>query len=99
MLKLPNLNPEIKSKLYDHQLSGIARAVFGGNTLFAHAVGSGKTWTEIISIMEYRRLGLANKPILVVPSNKLVDYERDFKLLYPHARILALSADDMSRGM
>ena len=98
LLKLPNLAPEWHERLYEHQRSGVARAIYKGNTLLAHAVGSGKTATQIISIMEYRRLGLANKPLLIVPNNKLYDYDADFKELYPHAKLLTLAQNDFQKA-
>ncbi|TCO79137.1 Eco57I restriction-modification methylase domain-containing protein [Marinisporobacter balticus] len=95
-LKFPNMNPIFQKGFYEHQRNGVARAIFNGNTLFAHAVGSGKTYEEIAAVMEYKRLGLASKPVMVVPNNKLGDYEKDFRELYPSAKILALSEDDFN---
>ena len=40
-LTFPMMNSDIK--LHDHQKNAIAHAMFGGNTLFAHCVGAGKT--------------------------------------------------------
>lgn len=87
-----NMNPDIK--LRPHQKSAIIRALLGGNTLLAHGVGAGKTYEQIAIAMEAKRLGLANKPLLVVPNTKLTDFENDAKKLYPGAKILALSQDD-----
>lgn len=95
-MSFPNMNPFFQEHLYEHQRNAIARAVYGGSTLFAHAVGSGKTFAEIAAAMEYKRLGLSSKPVLVVPNNKLGDYERDFRILYPGANILALNEDDFA---
>lgn len=88
----PNMNPEIK--LREHQVVAIVRALLGGNTLLAHGVGAGKTYEEIAIAMEARRLGLATKPVLLVPNTKLTDFENCAKEMYPGAKILALSSDD-----
>ena len=43
-LRFPNMNPEVQ--LREHQKDAIAHALFGGNTLFAHSVGAGKSATR-----------------------------------------------------
>lgn len=88
----PNMNPDVE--LRPHQKNAIVRALMGGNSLLAHGVGAGKTFEQIGIAMEAKRLGLANKPLLVVPNTKLTDFESDAKLLYPGAKVLALSQDD-----
>lgn len=46
----------------------MARILTDGRALLAHAVGAGKTATMLMAAMEMRRLGLATKPAVVVPS-------------------------------
>ncbi|MGI6079329.1 MAG: DEAD/DEAH box helicase family protein, partial [Fastidiosipilaceae bacterium] len=92
VFEFPNMNPEIE--LRPHQKNAIVRALLGGNSLLAHGVGAGKTYEQIAIAMEAKRLGLANKPLLVVPNTKLTDFENDAKELYPGAKVLALSQDD-----
>ena len=77
-----------------HQMNAIWRSVVGGNTLLAHVVGAGKTYTIIGSAMEKRRLGLAKKPMIVVPNHLVEQWGADFLRLYPQARILAASKED-----
>jgi N12 class adenine-specific DNA methylase len=43
-LRFPGMNPAIELK--DHQKAAIAHTLYGGNTLFAHAVGAGKSATR-----------------------------------------------------
>jgi len=43
-LSFPMMTSDIK--LHDHQKNAIAHAMFGGNTLFAHCVGAGKSTTR-----------------------------------------------------
>ncbi|SFC01915.1 YodL domain-containing protein [Ruminococcus albus] len=43
-LSFPMMTSDIK--LHDHQKNAIAHAMFGGNTLFAHCVGAGKSATR-----------------------------------------------------
>lgn len=39
------MNPEIT--LRKHQKDGVARIIYGGNTLLAYVVGAGKTYTMV----------------------------------------------------
>ena len=86
-LTLPNLSPDIKLRL--HQKRAVARSIFNPNNLLLdHQVGAGKTFIMIVSAMENKRLGRANKPLLVVPNNIMGQFKNDFYLLYPNANIL-----------
>lgn len=66
-LQFPGMNPEIK--LREHQKNAVARILLGGNTLLAHVVGAGKTYTMMAACMEQKRLGLSNKNVIVVPKS------------------------------
>ncbi|MDH5666535.1 MAG: helicase-related protein [Nitrospira sp.] len=91
-LSLPGSNPLIV--LRPHQKNGVWRALQEGNTLLAHEVGAGKTYTKIAIAMEFRRLRMANKPLITVP-NHLVEYWRGaFLELYPAAKVLAATKED-----
>lgn len=92
-LRLPGLSAVFKP--FGHQLNAIWRSVVGGNTLLAHVVGAGKSLTMQASSMELRRLGLAKKPLHVVPNHMLVQYTTEFLQAYPAARLLMASADDL----
>ena len=59
-LTFPGMSPEIR--LDAHQRDGAARIIYGGNSLLAHVVGAGKTYTMAAAAMELKRLGLARKP-------------------------------------
>lgn len=80
----------------DHQLSAIWRIVTAGNTLLAHCVGAGKTLVMCAASMELRRLGRSTKPLHVVQNSCLEQYAAEFKRLYPQAKILIASKDDLS---
>lgn len=70
-----------------HQTRVIARIIQSGNTYMAHAVGAGKTSAMIGAGMEMRRLGLARKPMYVVPNHMLGQFTKEFYEQYPTARI------------
>lgn len=57
-------NESMEIKLREHQKNAVARVIYGGNTLLAHVVGAGKTFTMVAAAMESKRLGLCNKPML-----------------------------------
>lgn len=65
------------------------------NTLFNHEVGCGKTLVQVATILEGKRLGMWSKPFWCVPNHMLEQAEREARQLYPAARILAVSKDDL----
>jgi N12 class adenine-specific DNA methylase len=94
-LTLPGLNPDFAGR--KHRLDVVWRIIQKGNTLMAHAVGSGKTVSMIASGMEQKRLGLINKPAYVVPNHMLEQFSREFIQAYPDAKILVAEKDEMTR--
>ena len=90
-LEFSGINHEIK--LRKHQLDGIARIMYGGNTLLAHVVGAGKTYTMIAAAMESKRLGLCQKSLFVVPNHLTEQTASEFMRLYPAANILVATKD------
>ena len=91
-LTLEGMNPSIT--LQKHQLDGVARHLYGGNTLLAHCVGAGKTYTMAAAAMESKRLGLNNKSLLVVPNHLTEQWATAFLTLYPSANILVATKKD-----
>lgn len=94
-LTFPMMNPDIK--LHDHQKDAIAHALFGGNTLFAHSVGAGKTFEMIATSMESKRLGLCTKSLFAVPNHLTEQIGDDFQKLYPSANILVATKKDFKK--
>jgi N12 class adenine-specific DNA methylase len=77
-------------KLRDYQKRAVARAVFNGNTLLAHGVGTGKTAEMIAIAMELKRMGIAKKNMMVVPNHKVADFRNDILKMYPSAKVAYL---------
>lgn len=71
-----------------HQKRGVARIVQSGNTYIAHAVGAGKTSLAIGAAMEMRRLGLINKPMIVVPNHLLGQFTKEWYEQYPLSKLM-----------
>ena len=74
--------------IFDHVKRGAWRIIQSGNTYLAHAVGSGKTFQMVIAAMEQKRLGLINKPMIVVPNHMLKQFASEWQDLYPAARLM-----------
>lgn len=95
-LTFPGMNPAITLSI--HQKNAVARALFSEHSsLFAHTVGAGKTYEMIASIMEMKRLGIANKPLMIVPNHLVQETAKSFYELYPNANILIANKDDFQK--
>lgn len=86
-LKFPGMNPAIK--LHPHIPNFVWQVVTTGKGLAAHEVGTGKTYTQIASAMELRRLGLAKKPCIACLKANIEAITADCLKLYPGAKILS----------
>ncbi|MCO8114938.1 PLxRFG domain-containing protein [Acinetobacter lwoffii] len=85
-------------ELRPHQKNAVWRSVQSKATLYDHTVGAGKTFTVIAAAMEMRRMGIANKPLIVVPNHLVGQWANDFVLLYPNANILAATKKDFEKA-
>lgn len=94
-LTLPGMS-ENMPPLRPYQKDVIRRIVDGGNTLVAHAVGAGKSFSMIGAGMELKRLGKRNKIMHVVMNSMLEQYASDFYRMYPAANILAVNSEDLN---
>jgi N12 class adenine-specific DNA methylase len=84
--------------LNPHQKDAVWRGMSSGNTLLAHAVGAGKTFTMAATGMKLKQAGLVKKPIYVVPNHMLEQFAREFMQLYPNAKLLVATKDDLARN-
>lgn len=94
-LEFPGMNPEII--LRKHQKDAIAHILYGQNVLLAHVVGAGKTFEMTAACMELKRLGLAQKPMFVVPNHLVEQWGAEFLQLYPSANILVATKRDFEK--
>lgn len=95
-LQFPGMNPDIR--LNPHQANAVARVLMGGNTLLAHCVGAGKSFEMMAACMEQKRLGLANKTVMVVPKSLIGQTASEFLRLYPSANILVATERDFEKS-
>ena len=68
--------------------------LYGKNTLLAHVVGAGKTFSMAASAMEMKRLGICRKSLFVVPNHLTEQWGSEFLRLYPGANILVATKKD-----
>jgi hypothetical protein len=75
-LDFPGMNQTIA--LRPHQEDAVWRGMSSGNTLLAHVVGAGKTFTMAATGMKMKQAGLVKKPMYVVPNHLLEQFAREF---------------------
>lgn len=88
----PGANKEIF--LRQHQFRGVER-IKDQDTLLAHVVGSGKSFTMISAVMELKRLGYINKAVVAVQNSTVDDFYKAWKSLYPSSIIYAPDKADL----
>ena len=79
-----------------HQRAAVARMLNEPAVGLFHQVGAGKTAEMVMGCMELKRLGMVNKPAVVVPNHMLEQFGREWLQLYPQTRLLAASSDDLA---
>jgi N12 class adenine-specific DNA methylase len=94
-LTFPGMNPAIK--LRPHQANAVWRILSGGNTLLAHCVGAGKTYEMVAGAMELRRIGVLQKPVIVVPNHLVEQMGAEALTLYPAGKILVAGKRDFEK--
>lgn len=80
---------------HPHQRTAVARIISEPAVGLFHEVGAGKTAEMVMGAMELKRLGMASKPMVVVPNHMLEQFTREWLELYPQARLLSAGTDDI----
>lgn len=94
VLTLPGLAATFTPR--PHQVAAVARMIAEPSVGLWHEVGAGKTAEMVMGTQELRRLGLVNKPAIVVPNHMLEQFTREYLQLYPQAQVLAASSRELS---
>ena len=81
-----------------HQLDAIWRGVSDGNTLLQHATGTGKTFIIAGLTMMAKQMGLARKPLIVVPNAILEQFSGEFLEIFPSANLLTADKAKLERA-
>jgi N12 class adenine-specific DNA methylase len=84
------------SDLYQSQKDAIWMLKQNGVGICDHEVGAGKTLIMCCGAMEMKRLGQANKPVIVGLKANVHEIAATFKTAYPHAKILYPGKEDFT---
>ncbi|MCL1906757.1 MAG: helicase [Propionibacteriaceae bacterium] len=79
------------------QRTAVARILAEPSVGLFHEVGAGKTAEMIMGTMELKRLGLVNKPLVVVPNHMLLQFSSEWYRLYPQAKLFAADKADTDK--
>ncbi len=79
-----------------HQTDAIWRGLVNQMGIYAHEVGTGKTYTMAGLAVESRRYGLAKKPLIFAHNANSAAVAREFQEMYPAAKVLYI--DNLSPG-
>lgn len=79
--------------LRQHQINAIYRGLVNGSGIYAHEVGTGKTYTMGGLAIESRRFGLAKKPLILAHNANSATVAKEIQEMYPGAKILYISGD------
>lgn len=83
--------------LYASQTGATWRIVQNRGGLIDHSVGLGKTMIMILAAMEMKRLGIANKPLIMALNANVAEIADTFRKAYPNANIIAPEVKDYER--
>lgn len=82
--------------MHPDKKDAIWRMIVDGRGMLAHGVGGGKTWLLSSIAMEWKRLGLAKKPMIVVHNSTLEQFATTMNWLFPAARIMVARKEDLA---
>lgn len=97
-LKFPGLDKSGLgiNDLYSSQKDAVWRILQNRGALIDHEVGLGKTLTMIAAAHEMKRLGIAEKPMILALKANINQIRDTYKKAYPAARILAPQENDFT---
>jgi N12 class adenine-specific DNA methylase len=94
-LAFPGMNPLIEMR--PHQKDAIWYTVVNGDSLYAHEVGTGKTYTLVAAAMTLSQMQRIKRPFLVVKNSTLDQFSAAARELYPGAEILTVGTEQLSK--
>jgi N12 class adenine-specific DNA methylase len=94
-LKFPGINPIALERSF--RSNAVLRALVQDSVMFAHEVGTGKTWTMVAAVMKARETGMVKKPILLAKNGTEYQIMQEALEIYPDMRILTGDASEMSK--
>ena len=94
MLTFPGQNAHID--LRQHQKTAVRRSLEQSMFLMDYSVGAGKTYAFASIVETWHRLGLKQRTAVVLPNHLVEAIAVEWLNLYPTAKLLVLSPEDMS---
>lgn len=82
--------------LYASQKDAIWMTKINGGGIIDHEVGGGKTLIMCAAAYEMKRLGLANKPMIIGLKANIHEIAQTFRTAYPNARVLYPGKEDFT---
>ena len=82
--------------LYASQKDAVWMPKINGGGIIDHEVGGGKTLIMCAAAYEMKRLGLANKPMIIGLKANIHEIAQTFKTAYPNARVLYPGKEDFT---
>ncbi|MBK8310925.1 MAG: hypothetical protein IPL04_08585 [Chitinophagaceae bacterium] len=82
--------------LYSSQKNSAWRIIQNRGALIDHEVGLGKTLTMVVASYEMKRLGVANKPMILALKANVNQIAETYRKAYPNAKILAPGENDFT---
>ncbi|MBK8088818.1 MAG: DEAD/DEAH box helicase family protein [Chitinophagaceae bacterium] len=82
--------------LYSSQKNSVWRIMQNRGALIDHEVGLGKTLTMVVASYEMKRLGIANKPMILALKANVNQIAETYRKAYPNARILVPGENDFT---
>lgn len=82
--------------LYQSQKDAVWMQILNGGAICDHEVGAGKTLIMCVAAYEMKRLGIANKPMILGLKANVQELAHTFRTAYPNAKILAPGKDDFT---
>lgn len=82
--------------LYNSQKNAVWMLKMNGGGIIDHQVGTGKTLIMCVAAFEMKRLGLANKPMIIGLKSNVHDIADTFRRAYPNARVLYPGREDFT---
>lgn len=82
--------------LYPSQKDAVWMLKLNGGGIIDHEVGAGKTLVMCTAAQENKRLGLANKPMIIALKANVHEIAQNYRTAYPHAKILYPGEEDFT---
>ena len=82
--------------LYDSQKDAVWMLKLNGGGICDHQVGAGKTLIMCVAAYEMKRLGLANKPMILALKANVQEIAQTFRTAYPNAKLLYPGKNDFT---